>query len=208
MKKPSRVFGLLLALIAVIGCDPLPQADTETADAGSAAESSNVETPTNETSSSGNTAGGIARMAAGSGINLDVTSGSDEGQPVVGTGGGTSDVDRGATADNVRVPADVGVGRKGRKTQENAKAGGIKQMIAQPVASLFAFRERAVFKIQIPHAMNLYKATNGYFPKSNDVFMKDIIKFNQIKLPELPFGQSYEYDAESAQLMVIRPLTD
>ena len=93
MKKPSGVYGLQLARVAVIGCDPLPQADTETADAGSAAESSNVETPTNETSSSGNTASGIARMAAGSGINLDVTSGREEGQPVGGTGGGTAEGD-------------------------------------------------------------------------------------------------------------------
>jgi hypothetical protein len=102
------------------------------------------------------------------------------------------------------VPADVGVGKQGRKTIENAKAGGIKRMIAQPAASLFAFRQAAVFKIQVPQAMNLYRASNGYFPKTHDDFMQ-LMKEQMIRLPELPFGQTYEYDAESSQLMVNRP---
>ena len=35
--------------------------------------------------------------------------------------------------------------------------------------------------------------------------MQKIIKENQIKLPELPFGQRYVYDPKKEQLMVEKP---
>jgi hypothetical protein len=114
-----------------------------------------------------------------------------------------------ATQDNQpkeeAVLAEVGVGAKGAKTRRHAEGGGVGQMIAAPAASLFATREKMVFEISIPHAMNLYRASIGNFPKTHDEFMQKIIKANNIELPELPGGQRYEYNAESSQLMVIRP---
>ena len=104
-----------------------------------------------------------------------------------------------------RVKAEVGVGKQGSKSRKNVEKGGVARMIAQPAASLFAVKERVVFEIQIPKTMQLYQATNGYFPKSHDEFMEHIITFGQIELPRLPAGQRYEYDAQSAQLMVVRP---
>jgi hypothetical protein len=35
--------------------------------------------------------------------------------------------------------------------------------------------------------------------------MEKIVKFNNIKLPQLPPGQTYFYDPETNQLMVRRP---
>ena len=98
-----------------------------------------------------------------------------------------------------RVPAAVGVGKQGRSLDNETGIGGA---IAQPAKTLFAVKEKAVFEIQIPHAMNLFKATNGNAPKSHEEFMSQIIKANRINLPELPAGKKYVYDPEQAQLMV------
>lgn len=91
--------------------------------------------------------------------------------------------------------ADVGVGAKGRGYGEG--------FIATPAASLFAAQEKVVFQIQIPQAMNLFKASEGRPPKSHDEFMQRIIKENQIKLPQLPEGKRYQYDPKTAELMVV-----
>ncbi len=201
MKKNSLVVGLLFALVPCLGCDPPQQADSQT-ETGNAGELANNDSVENETPSHGNDSGsvnevgGVNRMAARSGVSLGLETGSSSHDP--------SNIDTRATTNDTRVPADVGVGKQGRKTIENAKAGGIKRMIAQPAASLFAFRQAAVFKIQVPQAMNLYRASNGHFPKTHDDFMQ-LMKEQMIRLPELPFGQTYEYDAESSQLMVNRP---
>ncbi|MCA9174055.1 MAG: hypothetical protein KDB14_06160 [Planctomycetales bacterium] len=102
-----------------------------------------------------------------------------------------------------RVVADVGVGAKGRSLDEYE--GGVEGAIAAPAKALFAAKENAAYNIQVKHALELYRATSGDYPKSHDDFMRDIIKFNQIKLPPLPEGQRYVYDPEQAKLMVERP---
>ncbi len=92
-------------------------------------------------------------------------------------------------------PAEVGVGRKGH--------GYGTGLIATPLAARWRAAERLIFEAQIPHAMNLFKATNGRAPASHDEFMREIIKFNQINLPELREGEHYQYDPETEQLMVV-----
>lgn len=52
----------------------------------------------------------------------------------------------------------------------------------------------------INHALQLYNATHGNYPKTHDEFMEEIIKFNQIKLPELDEGIEYIYDPEDHTL--------
>jgi hypothetical protein len=93
-----------------------------------------------------------------------------------------------------REKAAVGVGEKGRDY-------GIGP-VTVPVAALFATKERVAFDIQIPKAMQLYKATNGHAPKTQDEFMKEIIEKEKIRLPELPERHRYVYDPEQEQLMV------
>jgi hypothetical protein len=96
-----------------------------------------------------------------------------------------------------RVAAAVGVGKKGRGYGEG--------MVTTPVATLFTVKEKLAFEIMIPHALDLYKATEGHAPASQEEFLEKIVKFNQIQLPALPPGHRYVYDPKSERLMVERP---
>jgi hypothetical protein len=98
-----------------------------------------------------------------------------------------------------QVKAEAGVGEKGRSLDE------FEGPIVTPAKAYFSVRERAVFEIQIPNAMQLFKATNGSGPKSHEEFMSQIIEANAIQLPELPEGQRYIYDPNTEELMVERP---
>ncbi len=102
-----------------------------------------------------------------------------------------------AAPQTVLKKAEMGVGEKGR--------GYGTGPVATPVAAYFAAKERIAFDIQIPSAMNLFKATEGRMPKSHQEFMEKIIKPNQIQLPKLPEGHRYVYDPKQGQLMVERP---
>jgi hypothetical protein len=93
--------------------------------------------------------------------------------------------------------AERGVGKKGR--------GYGKGVIATPAATLWAAKERITFEIQIPHAMDLFKALEGRAPKDHAEFMEKIVKENQIQLPVLPEGDRYMYDPKTEQLMVESP---
>jgi len=101
-----------------------------------------------------------------------------------------------------RVKADVGVGKKGRSLDDYDE--GTQGMIAGPAKAYFGFREKAVFQIQIPQAMQFFKGAEGRAPKSHEEFMSKIIEANNIKLPGLSRGK-YIYDPEQEELMVQRP---
>ena len=58
---------------------------------------------------------------------------------------------------------------------------------------------------QLVGAMKFFKADKGRNPKSHEEFMKEIIKENGIKLPELPEGSKYLYDPAKGDLFVIQP---
>jgi len=98
-----------------------------------------------------------------------------------------------------QVVADVGVGKKGR-----GYGGG---MISEPAKQYFSIRERVVFQIQIPQAMKHFKAIDpdGNGPVSHKDFMEKIVNEANVELPELPRGEEYWYDAETEELMVLRP---
>jgi hypothetical protein len=97
-----------------------------------------------------------------------------------------------------RVVADTGVGAKGRDY-----GGGI---ITEPVRQYWRAPQMVAFDIQIPHAMNIYKALHdNQGPASHDEFMQEIIAANQIKLPQLPPGEKYVFDPQTQELMVERP---
>lgn len=97
----------------------------------------------------------------------------------------------------VQTKADVGVGKRGRNLGQG--------VVATPIAAYFAAKEQIAFRVQIPEAMKLYKATNGNAPKTHDEFMQEIIKANNIVLPDLPAGHKYLYDPEREELMVEQP---
>lgn len=94
-----------------------------------------------------------------------------------------------------REEAKAGVGEKGR-----GYGGGI---ITEPIHQKFTIEQRLVFEIQIPKAMQLYKAMHdNQAPKTHEAFMKEIIKANSIALPQLPEGDKYVYDPNLEKLMV------
>ena len=66
-------------------------------------------------------------------------------------------------------------------------------------------QERIIFNIQIPHSMQLFKATENRPPESHEEFMQKIIKDNDIKLPDLPPGHRYVYNPKTEGLMVEQP---
>ncbi|MHB8971011.1 MAG: hypothetical protein ACYC3X_11355 [Pirellulaceae bacterium] len=103
-----------------------------------------------------------------------------------------------AASDTTRVKAEVGVGVKGQ-TLEDPR---LVQMIVAPARALFHTEQRVVFEVQIPKAMQLYEASNGKRPATEAEFMEQIIRANQIVLPELPAGQRYVYDPATGELMV------
>jgi hypothetical protein len=58
----------------------------------------------------------------------------------------------------------------------------------------------------IAHAIALFNATEGRYPKDHDEFMERIIKENNIRLPVQPFGGKYVYDVEKHELYVVRSI--
>jgi hypothetical protein len=62
-----------------------------------------------------------------------------------------------------------------------------------------------ISKLNVEHAVDLYQAENGHYPKDYNEFMSGVIKANQIRLPVLPAGWKYAYDVPNHKLMVVRP---
>jgi hypothetical protein len=102
-------------------------------------------------------------------------------------------------ADNTEtVKAGVGVGIKGRSLDPHEGA------LVTPAKAFFAFREKAIFEIAIPQAMQFYKAENGAAPASHAEFMEKVVQANGIKLPELPKDATYQYNPQLEELQVVR----
>lgn len=98
----------------------------------------------------------------------------------------------------ISVPAQVGVGQKGRTL-------GQPGFLTTPVYVYFRSQEMVAFRIQVPQAMQLFKATNGRAPQSHEEFWREIIEANGIKLPQLPPGHRYVYDPAREELLVEQP---
>ena len=96
----------------------------------------------------------------------------------------------------VREKAEVGAGRKGHYST------GI---ITTPLSTYWRAQERITYDAQIPHAMRLYKATNGRYPKDMEEFTRAILQPARIELPELPENHRYVYDPEKGELLVEHP---
>jgi len=97
--------------------------------------------------------------------------------------------------------AGVGVGVKGRSLEGGSEYNPA-TFVSGPAAAFFRTKEKIVFEIQLPQAQNLYYAEKGRHPRSHEEFMKDIIEFNRIKLPQLPEGRVYRYRPDSNELWV------
>jgi hypothetical protein len=56
--------------------------------------------------------------------------------------------------------------------------------------------------LNIQHALDLYLAENGRYPKDYQELMEEVIKKNNIALPVLPQYQEYGYDAADHKLII------
>ena len=61
-----------------------------------------------------------------------------------------------------------------------------------------------ISKMHVEHALDLFNASEGRYPKDYEEFMARIVKANSIKLPVLPGDWKYAYDVENHKLEVIR----
>lgn len=75
--------------------------------------------------------------------------------------------------------------------------------ITAPLIAYGPITEKAAIA-SITHAVNLFQAEQGRYPKDYDEFMNEIIKKNNIRLPVLPFGAKYQYDEANHQLVVVK----
>lgn len=56
---------------------------------------------------------------------------------------------------------------------------------------------------QITYAIRLFQAQNDRYPKDHEEFMAEIIRANNIALPQLPAYQEYAYDEKEHRLVVV-----
>ena len=57
--------------------------------------------------------------------------------------------------------------------------------------------------LNMQHAMDLYHAQNDRYPRDYNEFMNEIIKANNIALPQLPDYQKYGYDEKEHKLVIL-----
>ncbi len=107
----------------------------------------------------------------------------------------------------------------GKKTQDvgefnpdaKQEVSDSKVQVDNPVTyGLQAYRPMVeqIMKSYIEHALNLFNAIHGRYPKDHQEFMEKIIKANRIQLPVLPGEWQYKYDVENHKLEVVRAITD
>ena len=100
-----------------------------------------------------------------------------------------------------RRAAQVGDGKKGHYEEF-----GRMSIFSHNIGTMYRMRENLTYNIQIPHAMDLYKATNGRAPQTHEEFWREIIQANNLKMPELKEGCRYEYNPQTEELDVVYPL--
>lgn len=112
--------------------------------------------------------------------------------------------------DDVKPTGSI-IGKKTQDIQEfDPKAGrkvsDSKVEVTNPITgSLQAYGPmlEQISKTYIDHALALYNAETGKYPKDHKEFMDKIIKANNIELPVLPRGMQYQYDVKEHKLVVV-----
>lgn len=56
----------------------------------------------------------------------------------------------------------------------------------------------------IDHAVRMFHALEGRYPRDHDEFMQRIIKQNNLRLPNLPADREYQYDVSNHKLLIVR----
>lgn len=95
--------------------------------------------------------------------------------------------------------ASSAVCKSGAKLRDNNDA---QKMVTGAPGVLLDFKSDSIFNLQIPPALQLFKASEGRFPKNHAEFMSKIIEANNLKLPELIDGLVYQFNPELGELWV------
>jgi len=76
---------------------------------------------------------------------------------------------------------------------------------ASPLYAMDAYRPAVeqIEKMKVEHALDLYNASEGHYPKDYEEFMTRVVKPNGITLAVLPGGWKYAYDVENHKLVVV-----
>lgn len=61
-----------------------------------------------------------------------------------------------------------------------------------------------VSELAINQAVELFRATEGRYPKNYEEFMARVIRANSIRLPQPAAGTRYEYDVDNHRLVLVR----
>lgn len=64
--------------------------------------------------------------------------------------------------------------------------------------------KQQISQLGIEHAIQLFHALEGRYPKDYDEFMQRVIAENNIRLPVLGKGFRYEYDVENHKLLIVQ----
>ena len=89
---------------------------------------------------------------------------------------------------------------------ENVRVSENKITEQRPIALIGNAYVTAVGKLTVDtmkHAVDLFNALEGRYPKDYDEFMERIVHENNIALPQLPAYQEYAYDEDNHALVVL-----
>ncbi len=112
----------------------------------------------------------------------------------------TEALDQSAQAPMEAQKARVGVGVQGSRIRADDSMAS--DLVTGPAKVLFNTKEKVVFEIQLPQALQLFKALEGRSPTSHDEYMTTIVRANRIALPKLPEGMQYVYHVDEEELWV------
>lgn len=198
MRGTMAALGAAMACLLTVGCDgggydagSTPKAPVVTQAPKQPAQ--NTESPPTQ---SGMTAG---MQAAGTAIGMapmDLQGGPSGVAPVQSANPAPKPVEQPKT---VEQKAEPGVGTKGHGY------GG--DPFTEPVRQYFRAQERITFQ-NADYAAKLYKAQTGNAPKDFAEYEREVLKPNNMKLPELPPGHTYVFkpnEGEHGELFVKKP---
>lgn len=192
-KMKQRVDFLMLVLllgIVVVGCEPpRPAANAPPAPGTAAAPTANGPSTPSPAPLPPETKFGVF---AGDVNDLAAQPSAPQAAPPVATPTPPADP-------NVeRVKAQAGVGAQGRSLDQHAG------LVVTPVKAFFAAKERIAFEQAFYGQYRLYRATEDA-PKDYADLKAKVLDPYQIKLPPLPPGHKYVWDAAMEELQVERP---
>jgi hypothetical protein len=179
---------------AMLGCESSPPPEAMTQSVGSTAPPPPSPAGPGNAAETAATAEGDAAPAEGADAPADGQPSAAPAEPAQATPGQET-----AAAGGTVEKAGVGSGKRGR-------GYGGPGFVTTPIETLFRADDLIVFEAHIPKNMSLYKAEhNNKGPKSHEEFMQVIINDGGVRLPELPSGEEYWYDAKTEELMVRHP---